>query len=650
MKICLNSIVKNEGARILRALDSLKPYIETFAVLDTGSTDNTVELIREWGEKNNIPGVVGLGAFTHYSQARNDALKLGHSWCRGHRADYLLLMDADMELVVTDHQAFMGLDGEMYQMAQKAGTTHYFNARLLRAGSKATYVGRTHEYLQAQPSGQVEGAYFVDHADGANRPGKYARDIELLLADISDYPENSRSWYYLANTYRDKGDFALAADAYRRRIEIGGWDEETWSARIGLANMMEKQGLEDAFIKEALLAYESRPQRAETLYGLSKHFREKGHNKIACLFASKGLDTPRPNDLLFLDDWVYDWGCREEFSIVGFYGSEADRKRGYYVTNELALDKKIPDHNRTLARSNMRFYLPKITEFAPRASFHEVGFKPRDGYTAMNPCITNRPSGALELLLRTVNYKIDPHGRYMIGPTQCGDAPIVTENHLLQIDNDTLHTTSSVPVIWERPAPVFPLVVGLEDMRIFWHKGQRRFNACVREQSERGICDQYYGTLDSEAMVSDYGPISNGVDHEKNWGAWTAGAVLKYVYRLDKMQLMTRQEKVERSFACDNISGGSPWIDFEFGKLSIVHEAIPDGTGRRVYQHRFALASRDFTHMRVSLPFVFEDVQIEFAVGLALTDTDVIVSYGVRDEKAMLVKISRMDVQRMVRV
>lgn len=140
MKICLNSIVKNEGARILRALDSLKPYIETFAVLDTGSTDNTVELIREWGEQNNIPGVVGLGAFTHYSQARNDALKLGHSWCRGHRADYLLLMDADMELVVDRQTAFREpkLTGEMYQMEQKAGSVSYYNARLLRVGSKAT--------------------------------------------------------------------------------------------------------------------------------------------------------------------------------------------------------------------------------------------------------------------------------------------------------------------------------------------------------------------------------------------------------------------------------------------------------------------------------------------------------------------------------
>ena len=63
--LCLNMIVKNESARIIRALDSVKDYISTFAILDTGSSDATIDLINEWGAANNIKGIVGQGAFVN---------------------------------------------------------------------------------------------------------------------------------------------------------------------------------------------------------------------------------------------------------------------------------------------------------------------------------------------------------------------------------------------------------------------------------------------------------------------------------------------------------------------------------------------------------------------------------------------------------
>ena len=72
--LCLNMIVRNESARIERALASVAPYINTFVILDTGSTDDTVERITKFFQERKIPGVIGKTEFKDFSQARNAAL------------------------------------------------------------------------------------------------------------------------------------------------------------------------------------------------------------------------------------------------------------------------------------------------------------------------------------------------------------------------------------------------------------------------------------------------------------------------------------------------------------------------------------------------------------------------------------------------
>lgn len=661
--LCLNMIVRNESARILRALDSVLPYISTFAILDTGSTDGTVEMIREWGLKHGINGLVGLGSFVDFSQARNDALKMARSWVSRHRfaeplTDYFLLMDADMELVVDEPDAFEGLSGEMFYMVQRAGSLSYHNARLLAYNSTAKYEGVTHEFLAVAPTGTITKAHFIDHADGSNRAEKFERDIRLFLADLERDPENPRTWFYLANSYRDNGEPLKAAEAYRKRIQIGGWDEETWSARINLANCMEKMGLEDAYLKEALDAFDFRPQRAETLYALSKHYREKGMHSAAAMFAREGLGKPRPDDKLFMEDWVYEWGLREELSISGFYVPEL-RERSFNLTNGLAIDPTIPEDHRALARRNMMFHLQPMTAMCPSTRMTKLDTPfIAAGYTPMNPCVTNKPSGDVELLLRTVNYRINEHGQYMIGEKGCQDAPIVTENWLCRFDR-TMRFVDHVPVTWERPEPKFPLVIGLEDMRIFWHKGERHFVACVREQSETGVCEQWHGFVHhrfgnpDRATVEGCERISDGVTYEKNWAPISMRDKLNWVYRLDKLIVDGKTVKTQRRFACDNISGSSQWMDFRGGYVSVVHEAIAHpSTGKRVYQHRFAWTTRDFKEMRISLPFVFQQVQIEFCAGIAQhpNNRDLVLSFGVRDEEAWLASVSHIDVANVLRL
>ena len=77
--------------------------------------------------------------------------------------------------------------------------------------------------------------WFLDHCDGGNRPGKFERDIALLTEGLKAEPMNARYWYYLGQSYRDALRHQEAICAFSKRIEIGGWDEETFYAMLECA-------------------------------------------------------------------------------------------------------------------------------------------------------------------------------------------------------------------------------------------------------------------------------------------------------------------------------------------------------------------------------------------------------------------------------
>ena len=80
--ICLNMIVKNESTVIKRCLDSVKAIIDYWVICDTGSTDNTREIVEEC--LKDIPGELHERPWVSFSHNRNECLRLS----RG-KADYL---------------------------------------------------------------------------------------------------------------------------------------------------------------------------------------------------------------------------------------------------------------------------------------------------------------------------------------------------------------------------------------------------------------------------------------------------------------------------------------------------------------------------------------------------------------------------------
>jgi glycosyltransferase involved in cell wall biosynthesis len=303
--LCLNLIVKNEAAIVDRLVASVSPYVSHYVVCDTGSTDDTAERIRAGFAARGVPGEIHAIPFETFGRSRNEALARGRS--SPGRFDYFLLADADMELIADDATFAAALEAPAYLVRQRAGTSSYYNVRLLRRDARAAYVGATHEYLGVE--GAVErlsGIEFLDHACGANRGDKAARDIRLLRAALAENPRDARAMFYLAQTYKDTGRYAEAALWYEARIQAGGFAEESWYARYQLALCCAQLDDETGFVEECERAYAERPWRAEPLHALANHYRRTGRPDVALSYAEAAQQLPYPEqDILFVDDSVY---------------------------------------------------------------------------------------------------------------------------------------------------------------------------------------------------------------------------------------------------------------------------------------------------------------------------------------------------------
>src|SRR5216117_3312892 len=211
-RICYSAIFRNESKNVYRCLDSLKPIIDYVCICDTGSVDNTVELINKWGIENKIPTRVHFGKDQEFKNfGYNRTLAYQKAIETFPTADYLLLVDADMVLKISDDFDPKKLTADSYSFEQVTPPIRYWNVRLISTAVKWKCVGVTHEYWDCQKpnpnNAKFKDVWILDISDGGHKSDKFSRDIRLLTAGLEDpdTPENIKGRYkfYLANSYKD---------------------------------------------------------------------------------------------------------------------------------------------------------------------------------------------------------------------------------------------------------------------------------------------------------------------------------------------------------------------------------------------------------------------------------------------------------------
>lgn len=316
--VCLNAIVKNEASSIRPWLESVVGHIDSWVIMDTGSTDNTRGEIEDFFVARKVSGLLVDGEFKDFGTTRNEAIQWAEKWLRQRQPDgaAFLLTDADMRLVQTSETWLAGhtKDIGLMQVREPDGTT-YWTPRLRRAGCGLWYSGVTHEVLDMpmDRTTKIVGASIEHLANGANRADKYERDIQLLTAAVKENPNDARAVFYLAQSYMGLGEWAAAKTHYTARARLGGWDEEVWFARLQVARCNYRMNANGAAITQTLGAYDARPTRAEPLADLAGYAIEAGRPNAAALFRDKIRDIRPPEDLLFVDPSAYDLPYRYDW-------------------------------------------------------------------------------------------------------------------------------------------------------------------------------------------------------------------------------------------------------------------------------------------------------------------------------------------------
>ena len=315
MQLAVALMVKNEERVIERCLSSVKDIADLIIVSDTGSTDKTIEIIKNFCIKNKIKFEIYRNEWNNFGANRTELLKIAKN-----KSDYLLLLDADMVVELNNFKK-ENLFADGYHV-RYCGDLDYSQILLIKNTFDWTYVGVTHEYInsvEAKKYAEVSSLKIKHLHDGQNRSNKFLRDIELLEQGIKDEPNNARYYFYLANSYRDIGDYKKAIEIYQKRISLGGWSEEQYCSIYQTAKCFEVLGNINEAKIYYLKAWEFRPTRAEPLYYLAVLCRNNKEYQQAYMFCKRAIEIKYPNDSLFIERPIYEYLIMFELSINAYW-------------------------------------------------------------------------------------------------------------------------------------------------------------------------------------------------------------------------------------------------------------------------------------------------------------------------------------------
>lgn len=225
-------IVKNEEQNIERALSWGKDVVCEQIVVDTGSTDRTVELAQNMGAK-----VYHFAWNDDFSAAKNYAIEQASG-------DWIAFLDADEYFSKKDAKKLMDIlervnadlriafvrtkMAHLNQDGSIMGVT--FHDRVFRNHANVRYCNRIHEVVQNCGDSEL---WMFDAQDElmilhtgygtqVNRPQKAMRNINLLKKELEQSPRDGHVLQYLGDSYDMAGEKELALDCYRKVL----WESE----------------------------------------------------------------------------------------------------------------------------------------------------------------------------------------------------------------------------------------------------------------------------------------------------------------------------------------------------------------------------------------------------------------------------------------
>ena len=381
--LCL--IVKNESKIITRCLDSVRPFVDYVMVEDTGSSDGTQEIIRDWLRQNNMAGAVIDEPWRDFAYNRTHVLE---ALRKVETVDYALIMDADNSLVYEDGfdaAAFKrDMSDDLYDLQIWHGDARFLRPQICSNRLPFHFKAVLHEYLE-MPRGDLKRGralgFHVQTGGGGARnqnPRKYEDDavaLEKALLTETDPFLRSRYTFYLAQSYRDCGEREKSLTNYLKRAEQGFWSEEIFYSLYQAAKLKEALDFpEDEVISAYLKAHEHSSRRAEALHGAAQYCRAKGRNEEGYQFGKQAAEKTMPDDALFSTSWIYDYGALDEIGINGYWSGHY--REALDACLKMLASPALPADQRDRVIKNAQFSLEKLPGDPNPMQFRPAGLTP----------------------------------------------------------------------------------------------------------------------------------------------------------------------------------------------------------------------------------------------------------------------------------
>ena len=361
--ICLNMIVKNESAIIRDTLENIITHVplDYYVISDTGSDDNTADIIKQFFDEKGIPGEIHHDEWVNFAHNRNCALQHAQG-----KTDYVLIFDADdrfegnfvLPEELTSDRYYLRIANSV------TGANVYFRTLMFRNDGSFYWRGVLHEFIEQRKKTVVEQKIFGDYyvisgrfGARSNNPQKYFQDAQVLekaFYSPEDEDLKDRYAFYTAQSYRDADMPEKAIEWYAKRANLGGWYEEVYYSLLQIALLkIELNAPLDEVQNLLLAAYEYRPQRAESLYHLARQLRFHDKIKLAYIYATAAVSISLNKDILFVDHSVYEWKAKDELSVSAYWVGN------YQLCHDLCLEllanPTIPERDKQRFQENLRF-------------------------------------------------------------------------------------------------------------------------------------------------------------------------------------------------------------------------------------------------------------------------------------------------------
>ena len=635
-KIILLLMIKNESRIIERCIIHAIQYVDAVCILDTGSTDNTVEVCQSVLKMTGKPFTISVDPFKNFGKSRTISFQKAQEFCGELgwpvETTYALAVDGDMNLVVRPEFKDFRLVANGYTVVQSNGHLKYHNTRLMRIGSAWKCTGATHEYWDFGGTEKVpfELMYIDDKNDGGCKSDKFERDVRLLKEEIEENPNNDRAHYYLGQSLKDLGRFEEAIEMFTKRIALGGWIEEVHYSYYQIGKCYDHMGKLLDMELWMNKAFEYYPRKAEPLYHLVRRFREVSQHFKAYHYYLKGRDIPYPkDDMLFIENNVYEGLFHYEATILDCYvvGRSKQDSLSYLIEY---INKGTPHYVQNVW-DNMVYYVESLTSNVYKGEYSKLLFQDIDEFKATSCAMIPYSSDPMRRFLmnvRYVNYDITSNGSYVM---RCHKNHVKTRNGKVFL-NSMYQPTEQVYLCKEDYVQYDKNIEGLEDVRIFRHNGRLRFTASSKNATDDerivivcGDYNEHTNTMNNTSIIES--PRESGC--EKNWIYVPNSAItneagtdtMNFIYGWSPFEIGSVQNgklQIHTTYpSCalfGHCRGSSALVEYD-GKLWAVTHYVKYVTPR-IYSHSVVQFNRNTMRPeQYSLPFCFRNNKIEYCLG-----------------------------------